>query len=202
MKRLLIPVLFLLSLPLSGKILQNGLLDQTFQKGLWDVRIGTYGDFSYYRRMDVPRSEYRLSDIYTPYVSDISSSAPLYASATWQLNKLFSFGLASVYERSIGTITDPMTSREIGEKTENKLLFIPKAQLNYFCWKWGGFYGSVSAGAAFYFGKDAGKGYIEAEPFLEAVPYGLWLGGKFYFYEETFFGTTMQGVRMGVGYRF
>ena len=193
MKRLLIPVLFLLSLPLNGQI---------FQKGLWDVRIGTYADFSYNHRMDESRSEYRLSDIYSPFVSDISSSVPIYASATWQLNKLFSFGLASVYERSIGTISDPMTSRQTGEKTENMLLLIPKAQVNYWSWKWGGFYGSVSAGAALYFGKDAGKGYIEAEPFLEAVPYGLWLGGKFYFYEETFFGTSMQGLRMGVGYRF
>lgn len=185
--------LVLILLPLKG---------QDFSKGQWDVKAGAVADFSGLRLMDDSRSEYRLSDIYSPYISDTYSSVPIYVSATWRLNKTFSFGLSSVFGRTIGTITDPMTLSDVGEKTENALLLAPKAEIRYWSWNWGGFYGSIGAGAVLYFGKDGGKGYLDAEPYVEVVPYGFWLGGKVYWFYECFFGTSAEGIRTGLGYRF
>lgn len=173
-------------------------------KDEFNLQIGVmsslYDGFGNYSRTGYAPDLY---DLYEPYSLSPSYSPVVVLDYGHYLTNRFKLGIGTGFSSATSEMYNPTTGVRSGERHD--YLGDLMGQVKFVCLDVFNFKihcGAAAGGALKYTvtGSDA-SGSIK--PAFEIVPFGImWTDHKVYGIAETAFGTRMNGIRIGLGYRF
>lgn len=186
---------------------------QQYERGQWDFVAGISSpptNYESYFNGSGENNFYNLKALYSPYYRDYASSLPVYAEGTWHFDRKRGVGGKLEYLRAIGTAFDPLTDKEVGEKSLNCVFLTVNYERIWWQWSWGAFKSRIGAGLSFMVGRNPDSSlWSSVTPVIDFVPYSFVFGKRVYVVMEEALNSSymtdnymLPEMRFGIGYRF
>ncbi|MBO4427622.1 MAG: hypothetical protein J5771_03965 [Bacteroidales bacterium] len=176
----------------------------------YDVRLSiggpnglfTYPESQFERIGSFWKSDLKLSDIYEPYY-EINAIPTFTAEFNWHPADFWYVGVDMSANKTWGLQFDPVTDTQISFKTFYSAYLMGKAAVYWVQFPHCKIYSSLYAGAELRRSNIHGDVSYGLKPAFDVNIGGVeWAGDVVFGFTEIVFGTRMNFIKLGVGYRF